>query len=46
MKKNIWLIFIMTVLFAFVGCGKKEKAGGEKLKVGVAISQFDSYNFV
>ena len=40
MRKNIWLVFIMTVLLAFVGCGKKEGAA-EKLKVGVAISNFD-----
>ncbi len=30
----------MTVLLAFVGCGKKEGAS-EKVKVGVAISNFD-----
>ena len=38
MKKNIWTIFIMMVLFTFIGCGKKEEDG--KLRIGVAISSF------
>ena len=39
MKKNVWLILVMTVLFVFTGCGKKDEGG--VLKIGVAISTFD-----
>ena len=33
-------MFMMVVLFAFVGCGKKAEDDG-KIKIGVAISTFD-----
>ena len=39
LRKNIWRIFMMLVLFAFVGCGKKVDDG--KIRIGVAISTFD-----
>ena len=33
-------MFMMVVLFAFVGCGKKAEDDG-KIRIGVAISTFD-----
>ena len=39
MKKNVLLLVAMLVLFIFGGCGKKEASN--KVKVGVAISNFD-----
>ena len=39
MKRNVLLLVAMLVLLVFGGCGKKEESN--KVKVGVAISNFD-----
>ncbi len=39
MKRNVLLLVPMLVLLVFGGCGKKEESN--KVKVGVAISNFD-----